>query len=129
MKIAVLPGDGIGKEVTAQAVNVLKALKKDIQFTEAPIGGAGLEAAGVPLPPPALEDRDGAARIERAVRSALAQGYRTADMAQAGAKRVGCREMVTAVVCQPAKRGVRELLFADEVALTDLHWVNTNLRG
>jgi 3-isopropylmalate dehydrogenase len=55
MKIAVLPGDGIGVEVTAQAVRVLKALYPNrIEMTEAPIGGAGLEAAGVPLPPSTL---------------------------------------------------------------------------
>ena len=52
MKIAVLPGDGIGKEVTAQAVRVLKALVgKEAEFTEGMIGGAALKAAGVPLPP------------------------------------------------------------------------------
>ena len=45
-----------------------------------------------------FKDLEGAARIERAVRAVLAQGYRTADMAQAGAKRVGCREMGAVVV-------------------------------
>jgi len=50
MKIAVLPGDGIGPEIVAQAVNVLSALNIDIQMTEAPIGGAGYESAGDPLP-------------------------------------------------------------------------------
>jgi 3-isopropylmalate dehydrogenase len=56
MKIAVMPGDGIGKEVTAQAVKVLEAVVGgEAQFTEAPIGGAGLAAAGVPLPPATLE--------------------------------------------------------------------------
>ena len=53
MKIAVLPGDGIGPEVTAQSVKVLRALignRLDIQLTEAPIGQAGVDAAGVPLP-------------------------------------------------------------------------------
>ena len=56
MKIAVMPGDGIGKEVTAQAVKVLKALVgKEATFTEAPIGGAGVQAAGVPLPPGTLK--------------------------------------------------------------------------
>jgi 3-isopropylmalate dehydrogenase len=55
MKIAVMPGDGIGKEVTAEAVKVLKAVVgKDATFTEAPIGAAGLQAAGVPLPPDTL---------------------------------------------------------------------------
>ena len=50
MKIAVLPGDGIGPEIVAQAVKVLNALDLNIEMTEAPIGGAGYEAAGDPLP-------------------------------------------------------------------------------
>src|SRR5512147_2414402 len=55
MHIAVLPGDGIGPEVTAQAVRVLKAvLGGAATFSEAPIGGAGVKAAGVPLPPDTL---------------------------------------------------------------------------
>jgi len=55
MKIAVLPGDGIGPEIVAQAVKVLKALDLDIIMTEAPIGGAGYEAAGDPLPDATLK--------------------------------------------------------------------------
>lgn len=55
MKIAVLPGDGIGPEIVAQAVKVLKALKLNLEMTEAPIGGAGYEAAGDPLPDATLK--------------------------------------------------------------------------
>ncbi|MBW4090407.1 MAG: 3-isopropylmalate dehydrogenase [Proteobacteria bacterium] len=58
MKIAVLPGDGIGKDVTAEAVKALKAVLGNAQpyeMQEAPIGGAGYEAAGDPLPPATLE--------------------------------------------------------------------------
>jgi 3-isopropylmalate dehydrogenase len=58
MKVLVLPGDGIGKEVTAQAVKVLKAVVGNnaaLELTEAPIGGAGVEAAGDPLPPTTLD--------------------------------------------------------------------------
>lgn len=55
MKIAVLPGDGIGPEIVAQAVKVLNALDLDITMTEAPIGGAGYEAAGDPLPDATLK--------------------------------------------------------------------------
>lgn len=55
MKIAVLPGDGIGPEIVAQAVKVLKALDLDLEMTEAPIGGAGYEAAGDPLPDATLQ--------------------------------------------------------------------------
>ena len=53
MKIAVLPGDGIGPEIVAQAIKVLDALRRDglkIELEHAPIGGAGYEAAGDPLP-------------------------------------------------------------------------------
>jgi 3-isopropylmalate dehydrogenase len=58
MKIAVLPGDGIGPEVTAQSVKVLRAVagnRLDLQMTEAPIGQAGVDAAGVPLPDETLK--------------------------------------------------------------------------
>jgi len=53
MKIAVLPGDGIGPEIVAQAVKVLDVLRADgakIEMENAPIGGAGYDAAGDPLP-------------------------------------------------------------------------------
>jgi 3-isopropylmalate dehydrogenase len=50
MKIAVLPGDGIGPEIVAQAVRVLQALELPLQMETAPVGGAGYEAAGDPLP-------------------------------------------------------------------------------
>ena len=53
-QIAVLPGDGIGPEIIAQAVKVLHAFEQKfgVSFTleYAPIGGAGIEAAEVPLP-------------------------------------------------------------------------------
>ena len=58
MKIAVLPGDGIGPEVTAQAVKVLKAVigtSTPIELTQADVGGAGVEALGDPLPEATLE--------------------------------------------------------------------------
>jgi 3-isopropylmalate dehydrogenase len=57
-KIAVLPGDGIGPEIVAQAVKVLEVLKADgmaIEMTEGAIGGAGYDAAGDPLPAATLE--------------------------------------------------------------------------
>jgi 3-isopropylmalate dehydrogenase len=55
MKIAVLPGDGIGPEIVAQAVKVLNALNIGLEMKEAPIGGAGYEAAGDPLPADTLK--------------------------------------------------------------------------
>ena len=50
MKIAVLPGDGIGPEIVAEAVKVLQALGEHFDLEEAPVGGAGYEAHGHPLP-------------------------------------------------------------------------------
>ena len=58
MKIAVLAGDGIGPEVTREAVKVLKAAvgpNAGLQLTEAAIGQAGVDAAGDPLPRETLE--------------------------------------------------------------------------
>ena len=53
MKIAVLPGDGIGPEIVAQAAKVLEALRSDglkLEMEYAHIGGAGYDAAGDPFP-------------------------------------------------------------------------------
>ncbi len=50
MKIAILPGDGIGPEIIAQAVRVLDALDEKFETETAPVGGAGYEAHGHPLP-------------------------------------------------------------------------------
>ena len=53
MKIAILPGDGIGPEIVGQAQRVLAALRADglpIETESAPMGGAGYDAAGDPLP-------------------------------------------------------------------------------
>ena len=56
--IAVLPGDGIGQEVTPEAVRVLKAVGKgagvSFEFEEALVGGAAIDATGAPLAPGAL---------------------------------------------------------------------------
>jgi len=50
MKIAILPGDGIGPEIVEQAVNVLNALGEKFELESAPVGGAGYAAHGHPLP-------------------------------------------------------------------------------
>ncbi|MFD1786543.1 3-isopropylmalate dehydrogenase [Sphingomonas floccifaciens] len=53
--IALLPGDGIGPEVVAEARRVLEALDLDLTFESAPVGGAAYEALGHPLPPSTLD--------------------------------------------------------------------------
>lgn len=53
LNIAVLPGDGIGPEIIAQALRVLEVLKKeglDMTFTEAPLGGQAYDQYGHPYP-------------------------------------------------------------------------------
>lgn len=54
-QIAVIAGDGIGPEVTHEAVRVLKAVRSDLEFTSALIGGAAYDATGHPLPSETLE--------------------------------------------------------------------------
>ena len=59
LTVAVLPGDGVGPEVTHEAVGVLGAVRDlygyDIQFRELLIGGAAIRAAGSPLPAATLD--------------------------------------------------------------------------
>jgi 3-isopropylmalate dehydrogenase len=55
MKIAVLPGDGIGAEIMAQALAVLARLDLRLETQEAPVGGAGYDASGDPLPDATLD--------------------------------------------------------------------------
>ncbi|MDO5101464.1 MAG: 3-isopropylmalate dehydrogenase [Lautropia sp.] len=58
MKIAVLAGDGIGPEITAQAVRVLDVLRRDglaVETESALVGGAAYEAKGDPLPEETLK--------------------------------------------------------------------------
>ncbi len=58
MKIAVLPGDGIGKEIMTQAVRVLRRLGEDglrMEIEEAPVGGTAYDLAGDPLPEATLK--------------------------------------------------------------------------
>ena len=55
MKIAVLPGDGIGTEIVAEAVKVLKALDLKFEMESALVGGAAYEAHGHPLPESTLK--------------------------------------------------------------------------
>lgn len=55
MKIAVLPGDGIGTEIVAEAVKVLDVLDLKFETESALVGGAAYEAHGHPLPESTLK--------------------------------------------------------------------------
>ncbi|MBK6862167.1 MAG: 3-isopropylmalate dehydrogenase [Ideonella sp.] len=54
-KIAILPGDGIGTEIIAEAVKVLAALDLHLETEQAQVGGAAYEAHGHPLPESTLK--------------------------------------------------------------------------
>ena len=58
-QILVLPGDGIGPEIVAEAVKVLVAVKEkfslDLDWQEALVGGSAIDATGVPLPDDTLD--------------------------------------------------------------------------
>lgn len=53
--VAVLPGDGIGPEVTRAAVRVLRAVRPDVRCEEVEVGGAAMERGDLPLPARARE--------------------------------------------------------------------------
>jgi len=55
VKIAILPGDGIGTEIVAEALKVLGALDLKFEMEQAKVGGAAYEAHGHPLPEATLE--------------------------------------------------------------------------
>lgn len=50
MSVVLLPGDGIGPEVVAEAARVLAVVAPDVELVEHAIGGAAIEAFGTPLP-------------------------------------------------------------------------------
>lgn len=60
MRIALLPGDGIGAEVAAAAARVLRELPVGLEVEEHPFGGAAIRATGDPLPPETLTASRGA---------------------------------------------------------------------
>ena len=55
MKIAILPGDGIGTEIMAEALKALACLDLELEFEEAKVGGAAYETHGHPLPDSTLQ--------------------------------------------------------------------------
>lgn len=61
--IAVLPGDGIGPEVTRAAVRVLQAVRPDLECVETEVGGAALRAGRPALPDDARAVCEGSAGI------------------------------------------------------------------
>ena len=82
-RITLLPGDGIGSEIIAIAVDVLKTITKQLDiefiFQEALIGGSAIDATGEPLPAETLEQ----CRNSDAVLLAAIGGYKWDDLPSA----------------------------------------------
>src|SRR5260221_5383480 len=59
LNLAILPGDGVGPEVTNEAVRVLETIAEayhhQLSFTRKPVGGAALVSCNDPLPPDTLQ--------------------------------------------------------------------------
>jgi len=88
MMIAILPGDGIGPEIVDEAVKVLGVLRAEglaIETEAAPIGGAGYDAAGHPLPPATLQ----LARDADAILMGAVGGYAVGLFSHDGAVNLG----------------------------------------
>ncbi|HEX5781933.1 MAG TPA: isocitrate/isopropylmalate family dehydrogenase, partial [Solirubrobacteraceae bacterium] len=60
MKIVTLPGDGIGPEVLAAALEILNVVAPDLTYEEHLIGGAAIDATGTALPDETTEACKGA---------------------------------------------------------------------
>ena len=69
-KVAVMPGDGVGPEVTREAVKVLKATGLTLEFLNCNVGGKAYIETGVPLPPEAKESL-GSGRLMIAVKARM----------------------------------------------------------
>jgi hypothetical protein len=85
MKIAILPGDGIGTEIVAEAIKVLKALDLSFTMESAPVGGAAYESHGHPLPDSTLQlAKDADAILFGAVALALSLSFGLGNRELAG---------------------------------------------
>ena len=79
IRIALLPGDGIGPEVAAAARRVLEALPLEVELEEHLFGGAAIHATGTPLPDETLD----ACRRADAVLLVTGTGLKTPQLAEA----------------------------------------------
>ncbi len=84
MKIAILPGDGIGTEIVAEAVKVLNVLGLKFEMETALVGGAAYDAHGHPLPDATLKL---AKEADAVLFGAVATGSTTSSTARCGPSR------------------------------------------
>jgi len=80
--ITVIPGDGIGPEVTAATLDILKAAGAELEFEEHPAGLAGLAALQDPLPPSTLESiRRNGICLKGPLTTPVGTGFRSINVA------------------------------------------------
>src|SRR3546814_19044394 len=110
MLIALLPGDGIGPEVIAEARRVLDALGLEgLSYEEAQVGGAAYKMKGHPLPPETL---DLAKRADAILFGAvgdpacdsLARALRPEQIGRASCRERECRNVEISVVAGALKK-------------------------
>jgi 3-isopropylmalate dehydrogenase len=113
MRIVALPGDGIGPEVTDQAVRVLRALPLDVDVATYAFGGAAIDATGEPLPADTLA----AARDSTAVLLGAVGGPRwDSGAVRPEAGLLGLRkELDVYANLRPATQGAVDMLIVREL--------------
>ncbi len=100
-RITLLPGDGIGPEITAVTRQLLDAVSRRhgfaLVYDEQPMGGAAIDATGEPLPASTLE----ACRSSDAVLLAAIGSPNTTPCPATGGRRQGCWPCGPAWACSP----------------------------
>src|SRR5713101_6413163 len=137
IKITTLPGDGIGPEVTEQAVHVLRAVAEnfghEIRVTEKNVGGVALLASNDPLPADTIQSclASGAVLLG-AVGGPAFDGYPASLRPEAGLlrlrKELGVFANLRPAVCIPGLEGLSPLR-AEIVRGTDVMIVRELLGG
>jgi 3-isopropylmalate dehydrogenase len=137
IKVTTLPGDGIGPEVTAQAVRVLRAVAEgfnhQLEITEKKIGGAALVSSNDPLPSDTVEAISGTgAVLLGAVGGPAFDGYPPALRPESGLlrlrKELGVFANLRPAICLPELERLSPLR-AEVVRGTDILIVRELLGG
>src|SRR5829696_955313 len=80
-KITLIPGDGIGPEVTRAVVRVLEAAGLDVQWEEFTAGAAALQEHGTTLPPALLESiRANKAALKGPITTPIGEGFTSVNV-------------------------------------------------
>lgn len=112
-RVVCLPGDGIGPEVTAEAIRVLRALPFEVDLVELPFGGAAIDETGSPLPD---ETRDACVRSSAVLLGAVGGPRWDAGDVRPEQGLIGLRKALDVYAnLRPAQRGDVDLLVVREL--------------